>query len=285
VSKRIHPIASLLFLTIVGCQGTGGGSDSPDASAPPGQDGGSTPGTDGGGTPGIDGGSTPGVDGGVQPPVCEPGPTQCANCVDDDADGLTDGEDPHCITAADDDEASFATGLPGDNRDPKPDCFFDGDSGSGNDHCAIDLCCLLGDCPPGTGCTITQECIDFCAPATPVGCDCFGCCTICWDGTCKDVLTILDSTPGWDCNDLENNLTDPVKCPECTKVTECSSSCDQAGQNADCILCPGQSPDELPDQCNMQNACPDNRQVCSDTVACPSGQYCASGCCIAIVIE
>lgn len=274
-------------VAVAACGGSGGGGNSPDASNPPGQnDGGNNPGTDGGNNPGTDGGNTPGTDGGVEPPDCDdPEATQCNNCIDDDNDGLTDGEDPHCITAADDDEFTFATGLPGDNRDPKPDCFFDGDSGMGNDGCSIDLCCLLGTCAPGTNCSVTQKCIDFCAPATPVGCDCFGCCTICWDGTCRDVLTIIDSTPEWDCNDLENNLEDPVKCPQCTKVTECSSSCDQDGQNADCILCPGQSPDELPDSCNMQNQCPDNRQVCSDTVACPIGQYCTSGCCAAIVIE
>jgi hypothetical protein len=292
VNPRTRHLLSFLFLIMVtlavaACGGGDTGS-SPDGATPPGQnDGGGLPGGDGGGLPGSDGGGLPGSDGGVQPiPGCgDPAATQCNNCMDDDNDGLTDGEDPHCITAADDDESSFATGLPGDNRDPKPDCFFDGNSGSGNDNCSIELCCLLGNCAPNTNCSVTQRCIDFCAPATPVGCDCFGCCTICWDGTCKDVLTIPGATPGWDCDDLENNLGDPTKCPQCTKVTECSSSCDEAGQNADCILCPGQSPDELPDACNMQNECPDGRQVCSDAVACPSGQYCASGCCINIVIE
>jgi hypothetical protein len=271
----------------IACSGkAGGGGDNPDASITPPGDGGNTPGIDGGNTPGIDGGNTPGVDGGVQTPgECVPGTTECNNCVDDDQDGLTDGEDPHCITAADDDESSFATGLPGDNRDPKPDCFFDGDSGSGNDGCSIDLCCLLNTCAEGTDCSISQRCIDFCAPATPVGCDCFGCCTICFDGTCKDVLTIPDSTPQWDCDDLANNLTDPNKCPECTQVTECSTSCDAEGQNADCVLCPGQSPDELPAECNMENTCPGGRQVCDTTTPCPGGQYCATGCCIDIVIE
>src|SRR5690606_32998031 len=128
------------------------------------------------------------------------------------------------------------------------------------------------------------DCIDFCAPAAPVGCDCFGCCTICHAGNCKDVLIIPGSTQGWDCDDLDN-LNDPVKCPQCFKVNECSDSCDEEGQNADCILCPGQTLDDLPAECDAQNECPNGRQVCSDTVACPFLQYCSNGCCIDIVIE
>jgi hypothetical protein len=259
------------------------GDDGPGTN--PGTDGGGTnPGTDGGGTnPGTDGGGTnPGTDGGGVVPGC--GTTQCSNCIDDDGDGTTDGADVHCISNLDDDESSFATGIPGDNMDQKPDCFFDGNSGSGNDGCEIDICCLLGDCPTGTDCSLSQMCIDFCAPLTPVGCDCFGCCTLCEGDLCKNVLTIPGSTDGWDCDDLAN-LSDPVKCPECTQ-TDCGAApCDEAGQNADCILCPGQSPDELPAECNMQNQCPDGRQVCSATVACPNLQYCSNGCCIDIVIE
>jgi hypothetical protein len=219
---------------------------------------------------------------GSGPPIC--GSTQCSNCMDDDGDGFTDGEDVHCISNQDDDESSFATGIPGDNIAVYPDCFFDGDSSAGNDGCEIDICCLLGTCTPGTDCSLSQMCIDFCAPLPPVGCDCFGCCTICQGDLCKNVLTIPGSTDGWDCDDL-SNLSDPVKCPECVQ-TDCGAApCDEAGQNADCILCPGQSPDELPAECNMQNECPDGRQVCSETVACPSLQYCANGCCVDIVIE
>jgi hypothetical protein len=293
---RTKHIAWLLFLllgtlSIAACGDDGGGGTNPGndgGGTNPGNDGGGTnPGNDGGGTnPGTDGGANPTIDGGVLPPPgCgEAGATQCNNCMDDDGDGLIDGQDPHCISAADNDESSFATGIPGDNRDPKPDCFFDGNSGSGNDGCEIDLCCLLGTCPDGFDCSITQGCIDFCAPATPPGCDCFGCCTICHEGNCKDILTIPDSTNGWDCDNLDN-LDDPVKCPVCTKVTECSTTCDEGASNSDCILCPGQSPDELPAECNAQNECPEGLQVCATTSDCPEFQYCASGCCIDIVIE
>jgi hypothetical protein len=277
-------LSLIMIVMLAACSGkAGGGDDGPDGGGTnPGNDGGGTnPGSDGGGTnPGTDGGgTTPGGDGGV-PPVC--GATECSNCIDDDGDGAIDGEDVHCITAADDVEESFATGLPGDNRDPKPDCFFDGNSGSGNDGCEIDLCCLLGTCDEGTDCSVSQMCVDFCAPATPVGCDCFGCCTICHEGTCKDVLTIPEATPGWDCDNLDN-LEDPVACPQCFKIAECESSCDTG--DGDCILCPGQDPSELPPDCNNQNQCPDGRETCSETDACPTLQYCANGCCIDIVIE
>jgi hypothetical protein len=287
-TKYIAWLAILLLGTMsVSACGDDGGTNPPgnDGGNPPGSDGGNPPGSDGGNPPGTDGG-TPGIDGGVLPPPgCgEAGATQCNNCVDDDGDGLTDGQDPHCISALDDDESSFATGIPGDNRDPKQDCFFDGDSGDGNDGCNLDICCLLGTCAEGFDCTVSQECIDFCSPAAPPGCDCFGCCTICHEGTCKDLLTVPDSTDGWDCDNLDN-LADPVKCPSCIKAAGCGTTCDEAAQNDDCILCPGQSPDELPVECNAQNECPDGLQVCASTTDCPEFQYCASGCCIQIVIE
>src|SRR6185295_8929281 len=76
------------------------------------------------------------------------GSTQCTNCKDDDGDGKIDGADLECTGAADNDEGSFATGIPGDNRDPKwQDCFFDGNSGAGDDGCRYSTDCLTGDLP------------------------------------------------------------------------------------------------------------------------------------------
>src|ERR1700753_3665886 len=50
----------------------------------------------------------------------------CSNGIDDDGDGLADADDPECVGPNDNDEATFATGMPGDNKDPKwQDCFFD----------------------------------------------------------------------------------------------------------------------------------------------------------------
>ena len=68
--------------------------------------------------------------------TCTPGGPQCSNCKDDDGDGLIDGFDPECTGPFDNDEGSFATGIPGDNKDAiNQDCFFDGNSGAGNDGC------------------------------------------------------------------------------------------------------------------------------------------------------
>ena len=90
------------------------------------------------GTPNILGDATAGG-------ACEAEDSQCNNCDDDDGDGLTDGDDPECTGALDNDEGSFATGIPGDNKDDKwQDCFFDGNSGAGDDGCRFHTCCLLG---------------------------------------------------------------------------------------------------------------------------------------------
>lgn len=112
--------------------------------------------------------------------LCEGEPCQCANGIDDDGDGEIDGFDLECTGANDNDEGTFATGIPGDNSDPKwQDCFFDGDSGSGNDGCRYHTECLTGEKEESDpDCEVTQECIDYCLKRTPNGCDCFGCCTI-----------------------------------------------------------------------------------------------------------
>ena len=64
-----------------------------------------------------------------QVPVGSP---QCSDGIDNDGDGKIDYDDPECVGPLDNDESSFATGIPGDNMDAcKQDCFFDGNSGAG----------------------------------------------------------------------------------------------------------------------------------------------------------
>ena len=56
--------------------------------------------------------------------------TKCNDGMDNDSDGKIDLADPECVHPCDNDEATFATGISGDNMDAcKQDCFFDGNSG------------------------------------------------------------------------------------------------------------------------------------------------------------
>jgi cysteine-rich repeat protein len=113
---------------------------------------------------------------------------QCGDTIDNDMDGKIDLADPECISACDDDEATFKTNLPGQNKPCMSDCYFDVNSGPGDDDCTWNLKCdsespgaQLG-CPynPNQMCEPkqSQACLDFCLPLVPSGCDCFGCCEI-----------------------------------------------------------------------------------------------------------
>ncbi len=236
----------------------------------------------GGGAVGTDAG----IDGdaGTWGGPCDPqSSAQCNNCVDDDGDGLVDGDDPHCSGPRDDDEQTFATGIPGDNSDPrKQDCFFDGNSGM----CQIHTCCLLPDpCDEATygsfdretDCDLDARCVEDCAPLAPPGCDCFGCCTVCAPGTgeCVDILAGLSS--GCPLDDLSSDA-----CVECVKSTACSGGgCDPAA----CILCPGQTEVDLPADCNGANQCPGGEPTCAASSDCEGDAYCVSGCCVGVVVD
>ena len=243
-----------------------------------------------------------GFDGGNDAPfagTCDPNPDapQCSNCMDDDGDGRIDGFDIQCTGPLDNDEASFSTGIPGDNIDAvDQDCFFDGDSGAGNDGCNVHVCCLLGattkadcpiganrynpnECPPPIGtATLSQKCIDTCGKLTPPGCDCFGCCTLCDPNNptqCYDIATNPATSP----NCTTETLADPTKCVPCTKITSCGNT--ECGGST-CILCPGQT--TLPPECSGGQQCPDGQMLCAADGSCPAGTYCSNGCCIGTIL-
>jgi hypothetical protein len=281
--KKILACAILLLAVACGGKNSGGDDD----------------GGDGGGGDGGGGGADAMIPFGCNgPDLSKP---QCSNCIDDDGDGYIDSFDLECTGPLDNREDSFSTGIPGDNIDAvKQDCFFDGNSGAGDDGCDIHVCCLLGamtvaecpiganqynpmSCPPPIGNTpLSQKCIDNCGKLTPPGCDCFGCCTLCDPSNpsqCYDIATNPSTSPG--CN--ASNLADPTICKRCTKVPSCGNS--ECGGDT-CILCPGQTPDDLPPGCNGMTSCPTGSSSCAGGMACPSGTYCdaSSQCCVGIIL-
>ncbi|MET0283972.1 MAG: hypothetical protein ABW352_05865 [Polyangiales bacterium] len=211
--------------------------------------------------------------------LCGNTPCACSNGQDDDADGLADLADPECVSSWDNDEASFATGISGDNRDTAcQDCFFDGNSGSGDDGCRVATSCLTNaqDSSSGRGscntCTASDQCKTTCRAYTPNGCDCFGCCTVnLGSGITKNVLLASG------CNIDGTNTTG---CTECVPSTSCTNTC------GECELCPGKTAADLPASCATGSdagvptpSCDDGQAKCAASTACPAGQLCQFGCC------
>ncbi len=250
-----------------------------------------------GGTGAAIGGGAGGTAGGGV--ITKVGLTQCNDGIDNDGDGKIDLADPECTGPYDNDESSFATGIPGDNMDAcKQDCFFDGNSGMGDDGCLWQLQCdPLSNEPKcaydtsyvshhQTTCSISdsqsQHCIDRCRPVTPNGCDCFGCCQV--PGVAHPIR--LDST----CKTTAD-FADPNKCPACTQVTQCMNTCGH------CQLCLGKT--TLPPDCATGGGggnsgtdggtdagppvpqCDPGVQPCGpDLPGCPENAACITGCCI-----
>lgn len=291
--------ALVVGLVVWGC----GGSDKPGGSGGAGDDSGGSSNagesnggssnageSNGGSSNGGSSGST-GVGGGTSgsggADWCTDGGCICSNGLDDDGDGLVDGLDPECTGPLDNDEGTFSTGIPGDNRDPKwQDCFFDGNSGAGDDGCRYHTDCLYGTLEQDDpNCVLSQNCIDFCRRLVPNGCDCFGCCTIAnVDGDSVDIM--IGSTCSLD------NIDDEAACPRCVKTADCNNDC------GECELCPGKTVDDLPDSCTPPppdggtydggvppppNTCDNGEIVCSAEIPCPGELFCSLGCCIEVV--
>jgi hypothetical protein len=241
---------------------------------------------------------------------------QCGDLIDNDGDALVDYQDPDCLGPCDDTEDSYYGGIPG-QAGPAcfVDCYFDQDSGAGNDDCYWSHKCdpnevaptYYPESPAGAGCaydeaamipgtpdgcaelfaTQSQQCNDYCGPLTPNGCDCFGCCELpagsgktVWLGSDDDGI----QSNGGTC-DLAS-VDDPTKCQPCLQVAACKNDCEP------CELCIGKP--TLPPECGSGGAggtggsgtgcpeCPAGVEPCgvpgcSD--ACPAGYYCTTGCC------
>ena len=234
--------------------------------------------------------------------TCQGKVYQCGDCMDNDGDCKIDSGDDQCLGPCDNTEDSFYGGIPG-QKGPKcdVDCYFDQDSGHGNDNCYWDHRCDSLEASPnyypeswnGASCaydptfkltptlscpqaqtTQSQVCTNYCGPLVPNGCDCFGCCQIPVPNTSTTVTVWLGSEDGngnGSCN--INSLTNPAKCEPCTQVQgACLNTCDH------CELCVGKT--TLPPDCVSQ-VCPAGKQACGlpGQAACPTGATCITGCC------
>jgi hypothetical protein len=243
---------------------------------------------------------------------------QCADGQDNDGDGDVDTilptNDLQCLGPSDDNEAEFATGIPGDNNGANgaTECPFDGNSGPGND----------GDC----------------AQFLPNGCDCSGCCGIDGNGnnTSENVFVgggnCREATPnnnfgaeGGPCN-VDNDCgtvdisgtTVQLNCiTDGDGATKYCSTCQGCEQRTDCVndcgcceVCTGPQNDptcdpvtgsqcvdvgvvcELNATCTVDEDCNANfgetcgpngvctRVACDeDPLACSDDTICSLGCC------
>ncbi len=228
------------------------------------------------------------------PTECQGQVYECGNCLDDDRDCQVDTNDTDCWGPCDNNEAGWAGEVPGQQNQSEcntMDCYFDANSGAGNDECHWSHSCdplEPSGCVydpatnlPGTplGCaelemTQAMECLDYCAPLVPNGCDCFGCCDVTLgDGTMVTVYlgTRDPETDVGTCN--LDNAADPVLCNPCTQVGACINTCEE------CELCIGEV--ELPPECEEQE-CPEPLQACGQPGQdpCPKNQACVTGCCV-----
>jgi hypothetical protein len=272
----------------------------------------------------FDGGMTvPTPDGGTRAcfvTQCQNHVYQCGDCMDNDGDGRIDADDPDCLGPCDNSEDSLSPKIPGGNNAPcKADCFFDQDTGSGNDQCYWDHACDPHEVAPnfdpegpqcrydpgtkvggGLNCTTanqrqSDQCLSFCGPLTPNGCDCFGCCDIpdpkMPNKTHRVWLGSRDQSGVPSCSIAD--VADPKKCRPCQKVAACDKPCER------CKLCIGK--DTIPPDCfhggggGMDGGmgggpdggggapwtCSNGAPPCGlPGLSCPALWYCVTGCCV-----
>lgn len=199
---------------------------------------------------------------------------ECGDIIDNDRDGLSDYQDPDCLGACDNTEGSYYGGIPGQAGPAcTVDCYFDQDSGSGNDKCYWNHQCDPHEVAPGyhpesnngASCaynlnantpgtsgscadlyqTQSQACRDYCLPLTPNGCDCFGCCELpAGGGNYVWLGSDADGTGDGSCT--RNDINDPTKCEPCQPVAGCLNEC------GPCELCIDK--ETLPPECYQQGS-------------------------------
>lgn len=198
----------------------------------------------------------------------------CADGADNDGDGVTDGLDPECTGAFDDDETSFATGQPFKQQACR-DCYWDANNGSGDDGCRYPVECLSDPGFVGRGncssCEVTSNCQTSCEARTPNGCDCFGCCGVAKQSGELIHIQLVDTC-------TLAKADDTTACPRCTPSASCDNPCGR------CELCLGKTVADLPADCRTSSGpgyvCDEGRDLCSSTTPCAYGFYCHQGCCL-----
>jgi len=225
----------------------------------------------GGGVTTSVGGSGQGGSGGFTVVQCVNQVYQCGNGIDDDGDGLTDWQDPECLGPCDNTETGLGVGIPGGSGPAcTVDCFWDSNSGSGNDGCYWNHACDPLSVAPnyypewwnGTACKYNQNantpgtglscdellnnqpatCQQICPDLTPNGCDCFGCCVLYKNGVPYGPVWLGTEDGAGNSSCTLDTLGDPKKCSPCTQVKgACFNDCGH------CELCIGK--DTLPPDC------------------------------------
>jgi hypothetical protein len=234
-----------------------------------------------------------------QKTTCQGQIYQCGDCFDNDGDHLVDSDDPDCTGPCDNTESSYYGGIPGQNNAPcREDCYFDANTGSGDDQCYWSQDCdLLSVAPgyppsgdarcsyapgatvPGSGSTCeglaasqSNACLSFCLPITPNGCDCFGCCELpadsnkfVWIGSAQQNNGTCDAA----------HVDDPAACHPCTPVKSCFNSCDP------CEVCVGRTVPSASCITPGSGRCLGAAAACGQPGEpdCPADQYCVTGCC------
>jgi hypothetical protein len=216
----------------------------------------------------------------------------CGNCSDDDGDCLVDAQDPECFGPCDNSEIWFSGEIPGQDNSPcKHDCYFDNNSGSGNDDCfwshECDPLLPTAECDydpeamiPGSSMSCDEaaamqsaECEDICSPLVPNGCDCFGCCEVFLPAGGSVTVFLGSEDDSGDAECTMEGIEDPDLCHPCTQVPACINPCEG------CEICFGQT--ELPPGCDEQE-CSIEQQQCGliGQEPCPLGEFCLTGCCV-----
>ena len=234
-----------------------------------------------------------------QQALCQGKTYLCGDCVDNDGDGLVDSDDPECTGPCDNTEDSYSGGIPGQNNAPcREDCYFDRDTGSGNDQCFWSQDCdplsvapaypPSGDAHcsyepdtvvPGSGSTCSElmaaqspTCASYCGPITPNGCDAFGCCELpadsgrfVWIGSSAQNVGTCDAA----------HVNDPSACHPCTPVTASLNKCDP------CEVCVGRTAPLASCPTPGSNRCPGTQAACGQPgePLCDVDNYCITGCC------